>query len=460
MYYHYRHYLVVVALLGAALLFDTMITTTITLAHAQEGDDDEGGGTNPAAPVLIMPADMEFQATNLEDAVEVTFTVRAQDDVDGTALLDQNNILTQDNVGGDIAISCDPPSGSMFRPAPATYRVDCTATDTDGNIGSGSFFIRVRYPELEEPVVRLDQLDCSEYPDIIRFHFEVVGLPRTVSDYVIWTVADNDGTITHTEKFYAGGIGEAGATGGGLAGPTSVLGLGPYTITYIEATGPEDPNYATADNIVPLEGGLRASTTFSCEPEPPEEDITPPIITAPEDLTVEATGRHGAEVSFEEEVTAEDDVDGPVDVSCDHNSGDTFPIGETLVTCTAEDAAGNPAEESFTITVQDTTAPDVEITGAVDRSGREITDGSGRTPIPYIEITFEATDAVGIDEIECSLDGQAFTPCTSPVSYDRLSRSTHEVTVRATDEVGNTGEDEFSWTIGAPPSNTGGARNR
>jgi hypothetical protein len=80
--------------------------------------------------------------------------------------------------------------------------------------------------------------------------------------------------------------------------------------------------------------------------------------------------------------------------------------------------------------------------------------------MPYIRITFEATDAVGIDTTECSIDGQAFTSCTSPVSYNRLSRGTHEVTVRATDEVGNTGEDEFSWTIGAPPSNTGGARNR
>ena len=90
----------------------------------------------------------------------------------------------------------------------------------------------------------------------------------------------------------------------------------------------------------------------------------------------------------------------------------------------------------------------------------EITDGS-RTPIPYIEITFEATDAVEIEGIECSLDGQAFTSCESPISYDRLSRTTHEVTVRATDEAGNIGEDEFSWTVGAPPSNSaGGSRNR
>jgi large repetitive protein len=102
-------------------------------------------------------------------------------------------------------------------------------------------------------------------------------------------------------------------------------------------------------------------------------------------------------------------------------------MGETVVTCSAEDAAGNRAEESFIITVQDTTSPDVEITGAVDRSGRQITDSSGRTSIPYIRTTFEVTDAVGIDETECSLDGGAFTSCTSPVSYNRLSRGTHEV---------------------------------
>jgi Tol biopolymer transport system component len=177
------------------------------------------------------------------------------------------------------------------------------------------------------------------------------------------------------------------------------------------------------------------------------EDTIPPVITVPEDITEEATSPDGAEVSFE--VSAEDDVDGAVDVSCDYNSGGTFPIGETVVTCSAEDAAGNIAEESFTVTVQDTIDPDVEITEAVDRRrNTEIPDG-GATPIPYIQITFEATDAVGIDETECSLDGQqTFTPCTSPVVYDRLSRGTHEVTVRATDEAGNAGEDEFTWTVG------------
>jgi hypothetical protein len=191
------------------------------------------------------------------------------------------------------------------------------------------------------------------------------------------------------------------------------------------------------------------------------EDTTPPVITVPEDIAEEATSPDGTEVSFEEEVSAEDDVDGAVDVSCDYNSGDTFPIGETVVTCTAEDAADSAAEESFAVTVQDTTAPDVEIIEAVDsRRSTEIPDG-GTTPIPYIRITFEATDTVGIDETECRLDGeQTFIPCTSPASYDRLSRGTHEFTVRVTDEAGNTGEDEFTWTVGNDPSAAEGGEDK
>ncbi len=72
--------------------------------------------------------------------------------------------------------------------------------------------------------------------------------------------------------------------------------------------------------------------------------IQPCAYTQRHDITVEATGRDGAQVSFAQ-LSATNDVDGHVDVSCDHNSGDTFPIGETVVTCNAEDATGNTAEE-------------------------------------------------------------------------------------------------------------------
>jgi HYR domain len=93
------------------------------------------------------------------------------------------------------------------------------------------------------------------------------------------------------------------------------------------------------------------STTPTTCPTDENGDTTPPDIFVPDDITGEATGPDGAGVSFE--ISAEDNVDGAVDVSCNYDSGETFPIGETIVTCTAEDSAGNTAEESFTVTVQE-----------------------------------------------------------------------------------------------------------
>src|SRR5439155_1579113 len=45
-----------------------------------------------------------------------------------------------------------------------------------------------------------------------------------------------------------------------------------------------------------------------------------------------------------------------VAVTCDHNPGDTFPVGTTTVTCTATDGA-NSSTCTFTVTVSDDDAP-------------------------------------------------------------------------------------------------------
>jgi hypothetical protein len=79
-------------------------------------------------------------------------------------------------------------------------------------------------------------------------------------------------------------------------------------------------------------------------------DITPPVITTQGDLVVEATGPDGAIVEFV--VTAVDNFDPAPVVECIPESGSLFPIGDTLVTCTASDAAGNSATADFLITVE------------------------------------------------------------------------------------------------------------
>ena len=79
-------------------------------------------------------------------------------------------------------------------------------------------------------------------------------------------------------------------------------------------------------------------------------DTTPPEITVPDDLTVNATSPSGAIVPYE--VTASDDTDPSPTVVCAPANGGTFPIGVTMVNCTATDATGNQATASFKIVVK------------------------------------------------------------------------------------------------------------
>jgi DNA-binding beta-propeller fold protein YncE len=80
-------------------------------------------------------------------------------------------------------------------------------------------------------------------------------------------------------------------------------------------------------------------------------DTTPPAVSTPADVDVDATGPAGAVVDYATP-SATDDVDGPVPVDCTPAPGATFPIGTSIVVCTAHDAAGNSAAATFRITVR------------------------------------------------------------------------------------------------------------
>jgi hypothetical protein len=86
-------------------------------------------------------------------------------------------------------------------------------------------------------------------------------------------------------------------------------------------------------------------------------DATPPVLTLPASMTVEAASAAGAVVTYT--ATARDAMDGVVPVSCAPASGSTFPIGVTAIDCSATDAHMNVATGTFTVTVQDTAPPTV-----------------------------------------------------------------------------------------------------
>ena len=96
------------------------------------------------------------------------------------------------------------------------------------------------------------------------------------------------------------------------------------------------------------------------------EDVTAPVVTV-ESKTVEATGPDGAVVDYD--ASAVDNVDGPLTPTCEPPSGSLFPLGATGVECQATDAAGNTGFGTGTITVVDTTPPDVACAEAENPGG-------------------------------------------------------------------------------------------
>ena len=93
---------------------------------------------------------------------------------------------------------------------------------------------------------------------------------------------------------------------------------------------------------------------------PADEDA--PVFDAVQDAVAEATSAAGAVVTFETP-QAHDNLDPVVNVNCEPLSGSAFALGNTAVTCSTTDAAGNASSVQFTVTVQDTTAPEISTSG-------------------------------------------------------------------------------------------------
>jgi len=115
-------------------------------------------------------------------------------------------------------------------------------------------------------------------------------------------------------------------------------------------SGPLAPNFSTKT--------VCASTTSLSPFAVAVFHKKPPTITAPKKVVAEATGPAGAVVNFG--VSAIDPVDGVVPATCSPlASGSTFPLGDTIVNCTAANAAGKTDMASIIVRVRDTVAPDI-----------------------------------------------------------------------------------------------------
>lgn len=79
-------------------------------------------------------------------------------------------------------------------------------------------------------------------------------------------------------------------------------------------------------------------------------DTVPPVLSGPAELSLPATSLSGRTVTLPT-VSATDNLDGAIPVTCTPSSGTTFPIGTTTVTCTATDSDGNVGSHSYPLSI-------------------------------------------------------------------------------------------------------------
>jgi hypothetical protein len=99
-----------------------------------------------------------------------------------------------------------------------------------------------------------------------------------------------------------------------------------------------------------------SASTFTNVPIVP--DTTPPTIVCPSNITLTTTGSCPANVFFTPSGT---DNCGGLSITSAPPSGSLFPVGNTPVTVTAKDSAGNTNSCSFTVTVLAGAAPTLTI---------------------------------------------------------------------------------------------------
>ncbi|MFT4740387.1 MAG: gliding motility-associated-like protein [Marivirga sp.] len=295
------------------------------------------------------------------------------------AIVNWPTVIAEDNCSGIVTVNQTHTSGSNFDLG--VNSVVYTATDADGNSNIQSFNITV---------VDVTSPTLSNCPANIA-----LNATASCAVQATWTAP------TFTDKC------DASLTIVGSHDSGDFFDVGTTTVTYTATDDAGNETLCSFDIIV--------------------NDITAPVFDAcPTNMTV-STGSSCTAVVNWTLPTVSDNCDVSVALSSNFASGAVFALGETTVTYTATDAAGNAAICSFLVTVLDETAPvlsscpttinviansNCEATvnwtapTAVDNcdSGSEVTLSQNRASgstftLGVTEVRYVATDAAGNSSI-------------------------------------------------------------
>jgi hypothetical protein len=339
----------------------------------------------PAAPpALHLPGSFTVDAASHQGTEErvtsVTWTASASD-------------------AGAVPVTCAPTAASaaqvvQYSAGAASLRIGtsvftCSASDALGNTATGSFSIIVK--DRKPPVITAPASLQVEAADAngatvttetfgltaVDHESSVVSITRTPSasqfaigsTTVTWTVKDEGGNIAIATQtvvvadtqaptsqplpaLYLEAAGPLGATAPTIASPQADDAVGVTTMMRVPAGYDFPLGETTITWTISDAAGNHATATQRVV----VRDTTAPVVAGGADIILEATGPEGASLSAPLAAPLATDAVGVVSISRSH-AGAQFAPGETIITWSAIDAAGNVGTSHQRVLVQDSVAP-------------------------------------------------------------------------------------------------------
>ena len=385
--------------------------------------------TDTTPPTVTPPADVSKEATGAETSVALG-QATANDTVDGS-------LTPVANKEGPFAVG--------------SYTVTWSATDAADNTGTATQVVTISdktAPEVIAPAditveadapltqVSLGEGSASDIVDGVMTPTPSMEGPFAPGQYnVVWSVTDTAGnTGSATQSVTVRDTTAPQVTAPANISTEATAALTPVELGTATATDVVDGSMVpTANNAGPFSVGIHeitwsvtdaAENTGSAVQTVEIIDSTPPVVTPPADITIEATGDTTA-VDLGT-ATASDLVDGALTPQSDYTG--PLSVGTHTITWSATDSADNTGIATQTVTVTDLTAPTVTAPAAL-----------------VIEATGQLTNVdLGNAEATDTVDGSLIPQASETGPF---ALGTYTITWSATDSAENTGTATQSLTV-------------
>ncbi|NOJ92074.1 HYR domain-containing protein [Corallococcus coralloides] len=392
-------------------------------------------------PALSCPADVTVEATSLQGATVTYAAASASDpvsdvtveysaasgshfDVGGT----QVRVVAADGAGNSAACTF---TVTVVLPPPPTITCPAPLAAEATRAGGASVVYPSATPSGRGPLaVTYSQDSGTEFPLGVTSVSATVtdGLGRTDTCGFTVTVRDTQApSVSCAADVVAEATGPSGASVV-FPMPTAADAVtAEPQVALSHVSGAVFPLGSTRVRATATDG---AGNTSGCTFTVTVRDTAAPVLSCGADVIAEATGRNGTAVDF----VAPSAVDGVTAVPVlvlSHEPGALFPLGTTRVSAEATDAAGNIGQCAFTVTVRDTTAPDVGCPGPLTREAQAVTGTQVAFSVPAPRDTVTASPGVSLSHAPGSL----------------FPLGTTEVVLSATDDAGNTASCSFTVII-------------